>query len=106
MAIQNLKLNACFVGIRGSEHEERRKAGIFEQKTNHIRVHPLMEWTIKDVLDFVQIYGIETNPLYKQGYVSLGCQYCTVKSSELIERGGRNLTREKIMHRLRDAGYT
>lgn len=104
--VKDLELDALFVGIRASEHEERRKAGIFEPKTGHYRVHPLHAWTIFDILNFVNQYGIECNPLYSEGFVSLGCQFCTEKSPVLMERGGRDKTRESIMKALRSAGYT
>lgn len=104
--IEKLKLDGVFVGIRASEHEERAKASFFERKKGHTRIHPLLSWTIQNILDFITLYGLKTNLLYEKGYASLGCKRCTKKVKKIVERGGRDKTRETIMRVLREAGYT
>jgi len=108
--IGDLGLDAFFVGLRGVEHEERAKETFFSprQNPNHIRVHPLLFWRKQDVLEYVKVNNIECNPLYAQGYTSLGCIVCTEKnlSPNAHERAGRGVVREVIMKRLRDLGYT
>jgi phosphoadenosine phosphosulfate reductase len=107
-AIKDLGLQAFIAGIRGVEHEERAKETIFSPRETHFRVHPLLFWKRQDVLDYVKIKGIESNPLYKEGYTSLGCEYCTDKNPnpEMHERAGRGQTREEVMEKLREMGYT
>ena len=107
-AIKELGLDAFIAGIRGVEHEERAKEIIFSPRENHTRVHPLLFWTPKDVLDYVKKHNIKCNPLYAQGYTSLGCIECTEKNPDpnAHERAGRGVVREKIMERLRALGYT
>ncbi len=107
-AIADLGLNAFIAGIRGVEHEERAKETIFSPREDHIRVHPLLFWRQKDVLDYVKRYNLECNPLYAEGYTSLGCVHCTEKNPDpnKHERAGRGEVREKIMERLRNLGYT
>ena len=107
-AIEDLGLNAFIAGIRGVEHEERAKESIFSPRETHFRVHPLLFWKREDVLDYVRTKNIEANPLYKEGYTSLGCIYCTEKNPnpEMHERAGRGVTREQVMEKLRELGYT
>ncbi len=109
-AIGDFGFDAFFVGLRGVEHEERAKETFFSPRKNpdHIRVHPLLFWRKKDVLEYVKKNNIECNPLYSQGYTSLGCTVCTEKNLDpnAHERAGRGATREAIMKRLRDLGYT
>ena len=106
--IKDLSLDAFMAGIRGVEHEERAKETIFSPRETHTRVHPLLFWRQADVLDYVKITGIETNPIYVQGYTSLGCIHCTEKNPDpkAHERAGRGIVREEIMQRLRYLGYT
>lgn len=108
--IGDMGLDAFFVGLRGVEHEERAKEVFFSPRKNpdHIRVHPLLFWRKKDVLDYVKKNGIVCNPLYGQGYTSLGCTVCTEKNlgPNAHERAGRGVVREEIMQRLRELGYT
>jgi phosphoadenosine phosphosulfate reductase len=109
-AIGDFGFDAFLVGLRGVEHEERAKETFFSPRKNpdHIRVHPLLFWRRKDALDYVKKNNIECNPLYSQGYTSLGCMVCTEKNPDpnAHERAGRGVTREEIMKRLRDLGYT
>jgi len=109
-AIGDFGFDAFFVGLRGVEHEERAKEVFFSPRTspNHIRIHPLLFWRKKDILDYVKKNNIECNPLYAQGYTSLGCTVCTDKNLDpnAHERAGRGVVRETVMKKLRDLGYT
>lgn len=109
-AIGDFGFDAFFVGLRGVEHEERAKEVFFSPRKNpdHIRVHPLLFWRKKDVLEYVKQNNIECNPLYEMGYTSLGCTVCTEKNLDpnAHERAGRGVVREEIMKKLRDLGYT
>jgi len=106
--IEDLKLSAFMAGIRGVEHEERAKETIISPRDTHFRIHPLLFWTQEDVLNYVKEFNIETNPLYKKGYTSLGCIPCTELNPDpkAHERAGRGIVREEIMKRLRELGYT
>jgi len=107
--INYLKLDALVVGIRGVEHEERSKEIPFSPRDNppHYRIHPILDWTRQDVIDYFLINNIPHNPMYDKGYTSLGCKHCT-KPNPLHkhERSGRARKREVIMKKLREEGYT
>jgi len=107
-AIKDFGFKAFFVGLRGVEHEERAKETFYSPRETHIRVHPLLFWRQQDVLDYVKQNNIKTNPLYAQGFTSLGCTICTEKNLDpnAHERAGRGEVREQIMQHLRDLGYT
>jgi phosphoadenylyl-sulfate reductase (thioredoxin) len=107
-AIADLELDAFIAGIRGVEHEERAKENIFSPRENHIRVHPLLFWKQEDIMEYVKNKSLECNPLYAQGYTSLGCIECTEKNPDpnAHERAGRGVVREEIMEKLRALGYT
>jgi len=107
-AIEDLKLSAFMAGIRGVEHEERAKETIVSPRDTHFRIHPLLFWKQEDVLNYVKDFDVPTNPLYDEGYTSLGCIPCTEKNVDpnAHERAGRGIVREEIMKRLRELGYT
>ncbi len=108
--VEQLKLDALITGIRGVEHEERAQEILFSprEKPKHTRVHPLLFWRPQDALDYVKQNNIQCNPLYAQGYTSLGCMECTSKNTDpnAHERAGRGVARETIMKKLRDLGYS
>ncbi len=109
-AIGDFGFDAFLVGLRGVEHEERAKEVFFSSRKepDHIRVHPLLFWRRSDIMEYVKKYNIECNPIYKQGYTSLGCVECTDKNLDpnMHERAGRGAVREEIMAKLRELGYT
>ncbi len=98
-----------------------------EKGTDHVRVHPLLDFNEIDVWNFIKLNKVPMNPLYfaKDGYRyrSLGCTHCTVplKSNadtldkimaelhhtKVEERSGRQQDKEKayVMERLRALGY-
>lgn len=109
-AIGDHKFDAFLVGLRGVEHEERAQEMIFSPRHNpdHIRVHPIIFWKREDIMEYVKRNNLKVNPLYAQGYTSLGCYICTDKNQDpnAHERAGRGIVRETVMKRLRELGYT
>ncbi len=144
--------DALLLGIRRDEHGIRAKERFFsprnrdfkwdyknqppelwdQYKTHkdleqHIRVHPLLQWTEIDVWEYIKRENLPVNPLYfaKNGkrYRSLGCVPCTqpvesnadtidkiieeIKVSKVTERSGRAQDKEEAnaMQKLRALGY-
>jgi phosphoadenosine phosphosulfate reductase len=58
-----------------AEHVERdEKRGIW-------KFNPLVEWTDKDVWNYVAEHDLPYHPLHDQGYDSIGCATCTLPGS-------------------------
>lgn len=108
--VGSLKLDAFITGIRGVEHEERAKETLFSPRDSpkHMRVHPILFWKPEEIKQYLKINNISPNPLYAQGYTSLGCMECTSlnKDPNAHERAGRGIARETIMEKLRALGYS
>lgn len=108
--VDTLKLDALITGIRGVEHEERAKESLFSPRNSpkHMRVHPILFWKPEEVKDYLKMNNISPNPLYAEGYTSLGCMECTSlnKDPNAHERAGRGVARETIMEKLRALGYS
>jgi len=115
MAIRKYKFDAVLVGIRWDEHGVRGKEGYFSwrDKPSHMRVHPMLNWSEKEVWSYLKRNKIPYNPLYDRVehgnliYRSIGCWPCTkpVSKKTLEERGGRALDKEELMEDLRALGY-
>ncbi len=110
-------INALFTGIRWDEQEARRDEIYFSPREDpkHIRIHPILHFTEKDVWNTIFKYNIPYNELYAKGYRSLGAKSTTKKIDNkpaweqdlenIPERAGRRQDKEGIMKRLRDLGY-
>ncbi|MBI5127058.1 phosphoadenosine phosphosulfate reductase family protein [Candidatus Roizmanbacteria bacterium] len=105
--ISKYNIKAFISGIRLDEHEARSKETFFSKRATHDRVHPILEFTIKDIWAYIKKYKVPYVNLYDKGYKSLGERPFTkpVKDKNAPERAGREATKEKTMDRLRKLGY-
>lgn len=153
--IAEQKFEALFLGIRRDEHGVRAKERFFsprdwdfrwdyknqapelwdQYKTQkggeqHLRVHPLLQWTELDIWNYIKRENLPVNPLYFTGkrfegkrFRSLGCETCTspvestaktvediieeIESTDTSERSGRAQDKEEsdAMQKLRALGY-
>ena len=104
--VKELNLDAVIVGIRRDEHPSRSKEKHFSRRKDHWRVHPILDWSERDVWNFLNSNKIPMNPLYKKGYRSIGCKPCTVPVPKgKPERYGRSQDKEAVMEKLRKLGY-
>lgn len=105
MAIAKYGIDYLFVAIRADEQEARKQEAHFVDRGNHIRVHPILDFTESDIWTYIKSYNIPYCSLYDRGYRSLGCVPCTKPAAEASERSGRDAEKEKIMSELRRLGY-
>jgi phosphoadenosine phosphosulfate reductase len=78
--------------IRGDQTQHRAAAGVvqWDAKFSLVKVNPLLNWTRKDVWNFVLRNDVPYNPLHDRNYPSIGCWPCTRPVAEgEDERAGR-----------------
>jgi phosphoadenosine phosphosulfate reductase len=115
--IEDNQVRALSTAIRWDEQEARTKEDYFSPRTDpdHMRIHPILHFTERDVWDCIHQNDIPFCSLYNQGYRSLGAKGSTLKNSDIpawkqdlentVERSGRGRDKEKIMQQLRNLGY-
>lgn len=105
-AVKKHKLPALAIGIRWDEHPERIAEKYFSPRENHVRIHPLLHFTEKDIWDYIKHHKVPYISLYDKGYRSLGeKEFTKPATSDGDERSGRQKEREVIMKKLRRLGY-
>jgi len=151
-AIEKHKFKALLLGIRRDEHGIRAKERVFSPRNQqfqwnykdqpaelwdqykskqaseqHLRVHPLLDWTEKDIWAYVERENIPIVNLYfaKNGkrFRSIGCETCCspvdscaanvhevveeLETTKIAERSGRAQDKENVyvMNKLRALGY-
>lgn len=86
-------LDNCIMGIRRCESVKRSKrysepteCRLYGSKKNHVNaIYPILDWSDKDELEFIEVRGIKLHPLYyrKDGSIDitkrLGCLCCPLK---------------------------
>ena len=83
--------DAWISGLRRTEGITRSDFEYVENKGGLVKINPILEFTELDVWRYLAVNQVPVNPMYAQGYRSLGCRHCS--SPELseceTERGGR-----------------
>ncbi len=70
----------CWVtGIRAEQSNNRQGMDFLEwdEQNQLIKFHPLFNWSLDRVKDFIRSEHIVYNPLHDKGFPSIGCQPCT-----------------------------
>jgi phosphoadenosine phosphosulfate reductase len=104
--VREMGWKVVFVGIRWDEHEARSKERYFSPRGDHIRVHPILHWSEKEIWDYMIQHNIPFSILYKMGFRSLGNADLTTPTPKGgSERDGRDPSKEGLMYILRQFGY-
>lgn len=59
-----------------NDNEETRELVDSCYQQHKVVLNPILDWTVKDVWEFLHHYGCEGNPLYQCGYERIGCIGC------------------------------
>jgi len=66
-------------GIRADQSANREDMDFIEwdDLNKIVKIHPLFQWSLADVEQFLKEYNVPYNPLHDKGFPSIGCQPCT-----------------------------
>lgn len=77
-------------GVRRDQTSVRNKMELVEYSKNEIiKYHPMLEWSAKDIYQYIALHNLPKHPLENEGYHSIGCEPCTHKIILEENRGGR-----------------
>ena len=102
-ALRELGANAWISGLRRSQSRTRGERAFVEIQNRTCKIYPILDWTDKDVYEYLTRHDLPYHPLWEQGYVSVGDWHSTRKltdglSEEETRFGGRK--RECGLHEL------
>ena len=82
--------DAWFSGRKSYHGQSRSLNKYIEIQDDKYIISPLLKWKNEDIKSYFQKKNIEKHPLVQKGYLSIGCQNCTVKTSKKNDvRSGR-----------------
>jgi len=90
-------LDCWITGLRRNQSEARAGIGVIELYTLNgnggtdiVKLNPMANWSREEIWEYIRLHNIPNNPLYAQGYRSIGCMTCTRKTGDGEgERAGR-----------------
>lgn len=82
-AVVELGATAWLSGLRRQQSSTRKALGVLERQNKVVKVHPIIDWSNKDVYEYLTEHKLPYHPLWEQGYVSVGDWHSTSKLSEV-----------------------
>ncbi len=71
-ALKTLQAGTWFSGLRRSQSGSRRDIKIVQPHGDVVKVHPLADWTDRDIHAYLKANDLPYHPLRDQGYLSIG----------------------------------
>ena len=102
-SLKTLGTRTWFAGLRRSQAASRAALNPLEVRDGRFKVHPIFDWSDRDVYLYLKAHGLPYHPLWDKGYVSIGDWHSTkalheVESAEELRFSG--LKRECGIHGL------
>lgn len=100
-ALADLDVDAWLTGLRRQQSKSREGLSVLAISDGRVKVHPIVDWTDRDIFEYLKKHDLPYHPLWEQGYVSIGDWHTTRKLSDgLTEEETRffGLKRECGLH--------
>lgn len=82
-ALQQLGAGTWFAGLRRGQSSTRAQIAPIELKRERYKVHPLLDWTDRDVGRYLEEHDLPYHPLWEKGYLSIGDWHTTRSLAEV-----------------------
>lgn len=82
-ALRELNAKTWFAGLRKQQSGDRNRLPILQSFGERWKVHPILDWTDKDVHQYLTAKGLPYHPLWEKGYVSIGDVHTTKSLAEV-----------------------
>ena len=78
-ALDELNAAAWLAGLRRQQSASRENLPVLGLAKGRVKVHPIIDWTDKNVHDYLKANDLPYHPLWEQGYISIGDIHTTRK---------------------------
>jgi phosphoadenosine phosphosulfate reductase len=82
-ALKDLRAETWFAGLRRVQADTRAQIAAIELKRGRYKVHPLFDWTDRDVGRYLEKHQLPYHPLWEKGYLSIGDWHTTRSLAEV-----------------------
>ena len=78
-------------GVRRADSPARANTPLVEWDLRRkiVKIFPIATWSDDEVADYIEANSLLVNPLFEDGYTSIGCAPCTSRASADDPRAGR-----------------
>ena len=76
-ALRDLGVNTWFAGLRRKQSQTRENIPYLDWANGRWKVHPIADWSDRDVHRYLKGHNLPYHPLWEKGYVSIGDHHST-----------------------------
>ena len=77
-ALRELEAGTWFAGLRRDQADSRRSVPFIQAAGERWKVHPIADWSDRDVYLYLKMHDLPYHPLWDQGYISIGDVHTTL----------------------------
>ncbi|MEM8546644.1 MAG: phosphoadenylyl-sulfate reductase [Pseudomonadota bacterium] len=71
-ALATLGATTWFAGLRRHQSTTRQERPVVERAGERFKVYPIVDWTDRDVHEYLKTHDLPYHPLWHEGYLSIG----------------------------------
>ena len=71
-ALNELEISTWFAGLRREQSRSRADLGVLRIQDGRYKVHPVINWSNKDVYQYLKTHDLPYHPLWDKGYMTVG----------------------------------
>lgn len=76
-ALDEHKAKAWLAGLRRQQSVSRESLPVVALANGRVKIHPIIDWTDKNVHDYLKANDLPYHPLWEKGYISIGDTHTT-----------------------------
>jgi len=82
-ALEELGVGTWFAGVRRAQSVGRAKTPLIDSSGERWKIHPIADWSDRDVYQYLKKHKLPYHPLWEKGYVSIGDVHTTRSLAEV-----------------------
>jgi len=82
-ALSELNPKLWVAGLRRTSSESREKLSVISSSQSRIKLLPLLDWSDRQIGDYLRLHSLPYHPLWSQGYISIGDRVTTKRLDEV-----------------------
>jgi phosphoadenosine phosphosulfate reductase len=76
-AVRELGARGWISGLRRQQARSRADLGVVRLQNGMVKIHPIIDWTDRQIFQYLTQHDLPYHPLWEKGYVSIGDMHTT-----------------------------